>query len=329
MASFKVGTFNLYNLVLPGHHYYGDNVYSQNLYDRKREWIRQRVQNMEAEIIGFQEVFQRQALIEALEGTEFSPEQVHVLGEDGSSPVVGLASRFELIDEPQSIREIPAAILDAIPTGELGIREFSRPPLKTRIVLPEGHELTVLVCHLKSKRPMILSGEDEDDFLTQALGSTRSLLRRSIEAAGIRHLALEAMADNDAPLMVIGDLNDATHSVTTQIMAGPHPWKFDPRPVKERHWDRLLYSSFDIIAQRSLKNQWPTYIYNGRYEELDHILVSQEFYFRNPDRIGDMDYVHVLDDQLKDDTLSRDRLPRWKSDHGQVVATFRLREERS
>lgn len=323
-AQFKVGTFNLYNLVLPHHVYYETKSYTESDYHKKLNWIRSQVLSMEAHIIGFQEVFHREALVAALDGTQFEPEHVHVLGETGVSPVVGLATTFSVHEPPESIGNIPLEVTNAITGLPDEYHTFSRPPLKVKLSLWDHQTLTILVCHLKSKRPTLLAGEDDDDFMTQAIGETRSLYRRAVEAAGIRKLVLDEVAGSDNPLILVGDLNDSTRSVSTNIIAGPSPWKFDSLDHKQQYWDRALYSAFDIISQKSYKVDWPTHVHNGHYEELDHIYLSQEFYFRNRTRIGDLDYVHVLDDHLKDETLSKDQLPNWQSDHGQVVATIRL-----
>jgi hypothetical protein len=44
----------------------------------------------------------------------------------------------------------------------------------------------------------------------------------------------------------------------------------------------------------------------------------------SPYHIGYVEYVRCLTDHLIDETLSLDQIPAWQSDHGQVVATFRL-----
>lgn len=326
MKNFKVGSFNLYNLVLPNHKYYGNKSYTEDEYNKKVEWIRSQTLKMEAQITGFQEVFHKKALIESLNDTPFTKENIHVLGETGKSPVVGLASTFPIAAPPESIENIPPEVLDKMACDPEEYKTFSRPPLKVKLAFKDDVDLTVIVCHLKSKRPTILPGEDKNDFVVQAAGQTRSLLRRAIEATGLRKIILDELADNNNPLILIGDLNDSTRSVTTNIIAGPTPWKFNPTEVKKKYWDRALYSAFDIISQKSFKTEWPTHIYNGHYEELDHIYISQEFFFRNRHRLGDLNFIHVLADHLKDDTLTRDKLPRWQSDHGQVVATIRLKE---
>lgn len=324
MASLKLGSFNLYNLVLPGHTYYGNKVYSDNDYQKKISWIKAQIQEMDAQIVGFQEIFHKSALVTALNGTKFDEEHIFVLGQTGESPVVGLASTYPVVGEPESISEITNSVVGAIGGISDEYSIFSRPVLKVKLAITDEITITVFVCHLKSKRPTILETEDEDDFTVQAIGQTRSLLKRAVEASGLRALILNEIARNENPLILIGDLNDSTRSVTSSVIAGPTPWKFDPLEEKKKYWDRSLYSTFDIVSQKSYKKDWPTYIYNGHYETLDHIYVSQEFYFRNRNRVGNVDFVHVYDDHLKDNTLSKDRVPKWQSDHGQVVVTISL-----
>jgi predicted extracellular nuclease len=323
--NFKIGSFNLYNLVLPDHTYYDDRSYSEADYDKKKTWIQAQVEMMNAQIIGFQEIFHQEALQAALAGSVFSADHLHVPGADGQSPVVGLATTFPVIDPPQSIAAIPGEVMDALFDLPDDFSQFSRPILKAQVALQPDIVLTVLVCHLKSKRPTLLEGEDADDFTVRAIGQTRALLKRAVEASGLRALVLQSLADNDNPLVVIGDLNDGTRSVTNSIIAGPQPWKYAPLPIKKAFWDRALYSCYDIMAQKSFKKEWATHIHNGHYEALDHIYVSQEFYFRNRDRLGNVDFVHLLDDHLQDTTLSKENVPKWQSDHGQVVATLSLK----
>jgi hypothetical protein len=68
MKNIKVGSFNLYNLVLPDHVYYENRSYSENDYKKKVSWIKSQVQSMGVQIIGFQEIFHKNALIGSKEG---------------------------------------------------------------------------------------------------------------------------------------------------------------------------------------------------------------------------------------------------------------------
>ncbi|MGB5975266.1 MAG: endonuclease/exonuclease/phosphatase family protein, partial [Nodosilinea sp.] len=68
---FRVGTFNLNNLTLPDREFYSGEVYSQADYLKKLAWIGSQLDRMRVDIVGFQEVFHRGALKEALHRSEY------------------------------------------------------------------------------------------------------------------------------------------------------------------------------------------------------------------------------------------------------------------
>ncbi len=148
---------------------------------------------------------------------------------------------------------------------------------------------------------------------------------RTAEATALRCVLLDKLRGNDHPLVVLGDTNDIGTAVTSEIIAGAPPWRNLRYRQKLRIWDVLLYNVKDIQARQSYRDAYYTHIHNGHYESLDHILVSQEFVHQNPKRLGQVEYVSVLNDHLIDETLSDEKLPVWQSDHGQVMATIRLR----
>ena len=64
-----------------------------------------------------------------------------------------------------------------------------------------------------------------------------------------------------------------------------------------------------------------THIHFGDYQVLDHILLSQEFYPRNPRRIAALRYVQVYNDHVIDTHMSDlGKGDRTRSDHGMPVA---------
>ncbi|MGB6295378.1 MAG: hypothetical protein WBF90_04235, partial [Rivularia sp. (in: cyanobacteria)] len=54
--TFNVGSFNLLNLILPEVEFYGDRKYTKEVYQQKKAWINHQLTQMNAEIIGFQEL---------------------------------------------------------------------------------------------------------------------------------------------------------------------------------------------------------------------------------------------------------------------------------
>ena len=51
MNRFKIGTFNLYNLVLPNVTYYANKKYSQSDYDKKTAWISNQLKSMDLHVL--------------------------------------------------------------------------------------------------------------------------------------------------------------------------------------------------------------------------------------------------------------------------------------
>eukprot|EP00054_Salpingoeca_dolichothecata_P023253 m.154373 g.154373 ORF g.154373 m.154373 type:complete len:420 (+) comp24626_c0_seq2:100-1359(+) len=322
----RVGSFNLYNLVKKGGSYYGKK-YSAQDYDKKIDWIAHQLQAMDADIVGFQEVFHREPLMEAIKKSGLYPgAQLAIEGDTGSGPVVGVLSRYP-ITKIESFKDFPKEAELQFGEGHNPITQFSRPVLKVSVDIHVGRPISVFVSHLKSKRPELDPGSDEHDFVLRAIGKAKSLVRRASESIALRCLLLQDLADSAKPVIALGDFNDGSESVTTEIVTGSQPWKRLPKHKKARIWDVLMYNAKTLQARKSTKDVYYTHIHNGHYESLDHILVSQEFFKGNTNGLGDVEYVRLLNDHLIDETLTSDRVPKWQSDHGQVVCVIRLHVE--
>lgn len=334
---FRVATFNVFNLVSAGIPYYNRPAYSAEEFEEKTAWIGRQLDEMEADVIGFQEVFRKDALQAALQKSErFGAVEPIVLSTNEAespahTPAVALASRFEVID-PEPIELFPTNALieldsdsDGTETIAIPIASFSRPVLKAQIRVNADLTVTVFVTHLKSKRPTYLDGETSDEPLHRTVATARSLFRRTAEAAALRSLIVGEIHGNDTPAIVLGDVNDGTLAVTTQMVAGEPPFFRLQKDQKEPYWDVLLYTAQQIQATESTRDTYFTHIFNGSYEALDHIMVSEEFYGRNPDRVGEVDYVRTFNDHIIDEMQSFDEITRTRSDHGMVVAKIRLR----
>jgi endonuclease/exonuclease/phosphatase family metal-dependent hydrolase len=322
--SFKIGTFNLYNLALPDRPYY-DRRYSTEDYNKKIEWSAEQLRRMDADIVGFQEVFHTEALQQLLTVCgRYHDAPVLVAGGTGEGPSVGLVSRFPVITH-EIIPNFPEPARLEIDDLKIPLTQFSRPVLKVRVEIAPDLKATFFVVHLKSKRPLVKEEVDPHDPTERALGHARSLMVRSAEAAALRYLLVEELHGTNQPVVVMGDFNDSDGAVTSRIISGSPPWRSLPREQKRQVWDVLLYNVKEIQARQSYRDVYYTHLHNGHHESLDHIMVSQEFVRENPNRLGQVEYVANLNDHLIDDTLSDDRLPKWQTDHGQVVVTIGLR----
>jgi predicted extracellular nuclease len=322
--TFNVGSFNLLNLVLPEVEFYGDRKYTKEVYQQKKAWINHQLTQMNAEIIGFQELWHEQAMKEIIsENQAYKDAEIITTSKGGTSPKVALLSKLPIL-KYQVFKHFPIqANLDFEETI-IPINSFSRPVIAADIALTSDIQCTVFVAHLKSKRPIFPQNVDREDPIEIVKGTARALIRRAAEANALRIILIDKLKNRQHPVIALGDLNDGNLSVTTKMITGKPPWEKLELETKKKFWDVLLYSVKDIQARQSYGDYYYSHIHNGHYESLDHILVSEEFISTNRDRIAQVTYVSVLNDHLIDETLSDEDTKEWQSDHGQIVASFRL-----
>lgn len=331
-TTLKIGTFNVENLAPPDVTYYDKEKWSPSVHATKSAWIAAQLRRMNAHIVGFQEVWRESTLRDVCVASgHFASAQVWVPGTDETSttltrgPFVGIASTLPLIGTVETIEQFPPGVDAAVDGVALPVSAFSRPVLRATFALEGNRSVTAFVTHLKSKRGIVDKNAAEDDPREEALGKARSLIRRASEAAALRFLIIREMEHNNRPVVVLGDLNDGISAVTTEMITGSRPWRFAKLADKQPVWDRLLYNAWELHAARSTKDVGYTHIFNGLYENLDHILVSQEFVSENRNGIGEVIDVRYFNDHLIDSLLSDERKERSQSDHGQLVAEIRLR----
>lgn len=325
-----VGTFNVLNLARAGERYYPDEPpWTPAQYGAKVSWVGQQLRRMKSEVVGFQEVFHVDALRDACERSGRYPGATVVApGADGvSGPRLGLATTLPVVEASEPVVEFPPGLNAEVDGVALPLGSFSRPVLRYVLQLRADLTLTVFVAHLKSKRPILDPAAPRLDPREEALGKARALVRRAAEAAALRFLVLDELVGADRPVVVLGDLNDTARAVSTDVVTGDSPSRFWPRDPAERTalWDRLLYSAHEISGRQLGRDVSYTHIFNGRYDNLDHILVSQEFHDRNPARVGVVNNVRYLNDHLLDSQLSDVDREAGASDHAQLVAELRLR----
>jgi len=337
METIRIGTFNVFNLVWPEIKYYGNKKYKQDDFERKTSWIAGQLDKLGSDIVGFQEVFHAKALQGALAKTDKLKDAQTIVAdpsemaladppvqEEDLGPKVALASAFP-VTAHEIISAFPEDAVIDVEGNTIPLTTFSRPVLRATVQVNESLDLTVFVVHLKSKRPMIPSDVDQDDPLEKAKGQARSLILRSCEATALRAILLERLKKKTEPVVLLGDVNDDDLAVTTQIATGEPPWRRLPFASKKKIWDVLLYNVRHIQARKSQRDFYFTHIYNGHFEALDQIAVSEEFVAENSKGVGRVGYVKVLNDHLIDETLTWDEVEKWQSDHGQVSVFLELK----
>ncbi len=316
----RFATFNVCNLAPPGMTFY-DNLppYSPEEYEAKISWLARQLDELDADVIGFQEIFSQAALKQVLARTQ-KYQHAHHAGFDPDpailplTPSVALVSRLPLAAVPMAFDQLPADLVARLPHAQDVLTRFTRPLLHAQVRVSEHLTINVLVVHLKSKRPDYHHGEDESDPDLFGLASLRSLYRRGTEALGLRQLLNGFMGrDVHTPLVVMGDFNDIADAVTTQLVMGIGRFGEDD-------FGQRLFDSHRIqLARNFSRDVGYSHLHDGLFNTIDHVLVSKEFHPACRDAIGAVEEVMYLNDHI----LLRHA---QASDHGIVMVRFSLRE---
>lgn len=324
----QVASANVLNLALPGRGFYeNQEPFEQGEYERKIGWLGSMIGRLDADVLGVQEIWDEAALTAAV--ARSAAQRRYVVSAPGAeggavgTPRVGLVTRLA-VERLTSIAEF--APHEAVVLPEIGaLARFERPVLLAELRTRWGLPLHVLVVHLKSKRPKYLQDaagnalEDRDDPAVTARAVMRSLLQRAAEAAALRrivvHITGRGGEHQGEPLVLLGDMNDGVHAVTTQIIAATQAAAYD-RGAR----DVALYHAPDVATEPSLRRDlYYSHVHQGWPELLDQVWVSEELVASSKFAIGDVRRVEVFNDHLHE---SRER---WRSDHGFVRALLRFR----
>jgi predicted extracellular nuclease len=320
----RFATFNVCNLSQPGAKLY-DNLapLTEAEYEAKVAWTAQQLDQLDADVIGLQEIFSLAALREVMAHSSryreatlagFEPPPDPLTGAARVTPELALISRLPLAGPAKAYSVFPHGV--ALPQGSRDADRFARAPLHAQVVLPDQQIVDVIVVHLKSKRPDYRNGDVGDDPMLHAQANLRSLIRRGTEAVALRAL-LSAMdkeqRDQRRPRVVLGDFNDTVDAVTTHIVMGAGA---ACEPGEELHGQ--LFDSRQIQSGRERRRDSAyTIAHDGRHATIDHVLVSEEFHPGSRHAIGEVTDVTYLNEHLQDATPAA-------SDHGQVLVRLRL-----
>jgi endonuclease/exonuclease/phosphatase family metal-dependent hydrolase len=330
---FYIATANLLNIANPNRIYY-DNApaYTDKEYQHKLRGISDLLAKAHADIIAVQEVWDSKALEALAVSLGFQPEHVVIplASNDSASPytqgkgaqhtpAVGIISRFEQLESRLLEDVVPKAVIDIPDIGPY--QQFNRPPLLLR-VNAYGQPITIITAHLKSKRAFFLRDEngalleDMDDPNIRVRAKLRSLCMRAAEAASIRLSIIERLHHTREPLILLGDMNDVTGSVTTQLMSETGEVNYD-----KSMRDVALFDAARIQARYGwMKDVAYTHIYQGMPEVIDQLFVSEEFLPDSKFSLGRVERVDYFNDHLKWDYADR------VIDHGIIRAHIKLND---
>lgn len=328
-TTLSFATFNLSNLQLPGVAMYHDQSYSIEDYRQKIAWITQSLIRIDADVIGFQELWSPQCLVDIFNQAGLQDQYLLLTQAELPSDFSAVAAAVRknmIVTEHQWIKNLPDEVklnkapgnhTPLAPDYELSVSmaRFSRAVLQLKIKPVLGPAITVYITHLKSRLPVVL---DEAEFKSAAikahrhtLGVALATVRRVVEATGLRILFNQALL-NAIPVVVLGDFNDNPTSSTVALLTQQPVY----RPLNAGHHNELaLYSTAILQSLRSLRDVHFTYLHQGQTETLDHILVSEHFVEHSPRRKWVLQELKVLNDHLQQ------AVPH-ATDHGVVWAVF-------
>lgn len=333
MKKFSLVTYNLLNLNEPSLPMYRDKKgWSKEQYDRKVAWTARQIAMFNSDVFAFQELWHSESLSNAFgaSGLKDDFELLTPKNTVGKKIVCAAAVRKTIaIESAIWIDKFPEGFVlqskggdPQTPQIKVEIKGFSRPVLHAKIRLHPDEELVNLfVCHFKSKGPTEIHEEPWYDKAVHGihqvgLGAAISTIRRTAEAAAMRFILSQLMKSSNAPVIVMGDINDGQSSNTQNILTEQPSYLFGNAIGGG---DTALYSAQIMQEFRDTRDVLYTYSYKGMKESLDHILFSQEFYDQSKKRIWAFDSLVVNNDHLNFD----DYKVSGTNDHGIVGATFK------
>lgn len=336
-------SFNLYNLQLAGEPTRRNAPrFSGEEYGRRLAWCAGIIREMQADVIAFQELWSADALRNLFERAGLSDEyELHFIGDDWYDIAVAAAVRrpwratathnhknfpdhFRLLkrrhgqagaDEDREDDDI-----------DVKIDIFSRTVLQLTIEHEGGETppVEIFCAHLKSKLPTRLddpeAGIDELRPHREALGSALSTIRRTAEAAALRMIMTEVMKGTDRAAALLGDLNDDGHSNTLAILTEQPRFRRFRRSRIGSSSDNGLYTAGFLQALSDFRDVAYTHIHDDVRSQLDHVLVSEQFYDHSRNRRWSFRDQRIWNDHIDADEPNGPE--RQTTDHGIVRARF-------
>ncbi|MGJ0353421.1 endonuclease/exonuclease/phosphatase family protein [Aliarcobacter cryaerophilus] len=311
----KTATFNLFQFCSPNFSFYTKKEkFTKEDWEKKKNWIKEQLQKMDCDIVGFQEVFSQEELKELVLECgfkEFVVTQNPKLDEKNivyKSTTVALASKFPI----KNIENI----------SKSSDFTFAREPIKATISLKNDLDINVYVAHLKSNRlnefeykfTKDSTLEEKKSKLDIALKNNYSLsLKQRLNEAKALHFDIKKQI---LPSILLCDLNDREFSITIDALTNK---RFYKKELKKD--DFILFDSYDIAPKKVYNphpefkglKRVPTSYFVGHGNTLDFIFVSK-----------DLENC-VKNHKVFDEHLQKNRNGTLKqSDHAQVVCELKI-----
>lgn len=324
----RLGTFNLFQFVAPPFMYYTrKGKYNQTQWLEKTRWVKEQIRKMDCDIIGFQEVFSKEAL-EALVkelGFEYFATVDDAKLSDTTpnkymTTTVAIASKYPIT----ALQSLQAHLPSLEKHHFEDAFAFSRLPIKATVLLPNSNEVQVYVCHLKSNRlnefEYVFKKGDTLTHKKERVSnilegkSAKALKQRLCEASSLFYDMLQTQ---EKPTLLMCDLNDKEFSLTIDALTNP---KYHDETSQEglllcdAHYHHTPKVDNPHPEQKASKRKATSY-FKSKGNVLDYIFLSKHFCKEQPDSIAHITDYTVLDAHLvgnKDGSI-------LTSDHAQVV----------
>jgi hypothetical protein len=241
---------------------------------------------------------------------------------------VAICSRLPL-QQPVQPHEFPAGLAPVQvgdpptdPSGPAVIQAHMGRSALQATVTAQGHAITVITAHLKSKLLSFPGGRFQPrDEGERARYGAYALGLRAAEAVTLRAHLTRVLGGQGASraVVVAGDLNDTLDAATTQLLQGPPGSELEtPGFARPDQGDgQWLWN----LALRIPEPQRFTRRFRGRNELIDHVLASKALL----DPLPTLATAVAGPSQLRSITEDpREERGKPGSDHAAVVATFQL-----
>jgi endonuclease/exonuclease/phosphatase family metal-dependent hydrolase len=314
----KFATFNLFQFVAPPFSwYFKKDKFTTEKWDKKTTWIKEQIKLLDADIIGFQEVFSIDELKNICKelGYEFflsvdTPKTTSKNPTVYTSTVLALASKFPIISN-KKVRYH----LDSLKKHNFKDKfTFSRVPIKAIIELPNKTKIAVYVNHFKSnrlnefeyifKKDNSLDEKIEKTKLALSNNYSSSLKQRLCEASSLYY----DIKESKLPTIFLCDLNDLEYSISIDALT-----------------NNLYHDEEDSLILYDANYYCKKEIYNPHPEQKEIKRTPTSYYFSRGNVI---DYIFISD-SLKEKVVSYEVFDEHlkknqngsllQSDHAQVV----------
>ena len=317
----RFATANLFNYLAPPNAFYEfNNIYELNQWHKKQQWLERKLLTLDADVVGFQEIFSAEALeaqLKPLGYSYFAVVDQPKVSQDYiyTHPVVGIASRYELTD---------IEAVEAKKPNSDDAFTFYRKPLRATLNHPVLGKVDVYIVHFKSQRPTLEDKEEGssvfETWQQENYGNWLSTVQRGFEATLLHQAIMERKRATGHPVVLMGDFNQLLDSQEFACLRSTHRFRQPDSylPLLPYH----LIDSWELYCHTGKVQRQPTHYTGASGQVLDYILMSSEFGLETDRNIARVIDFHVEDQHLINPSFELDK---FASDHAFVSVTLELR----